>query len=83
MLIAETERSSASSYAVNAFLEPAIRSANVLSSFCSHSTAENLEQGVVHHLPVTRTGIEFEFRRDLCIAKLFWVLPVRMIQLSQ
>jgi len=68
MLIAETDRSSASSYAVNAFLEPAIRSASVPSIPGSHSAAENLEQGVVHHRPLARIGMEFEFWRDLCIA---------------
>lgn len=75
-LTTETERACAKSAAVSAWPDLAIRSANVLSILGSHSAAENLEQGAVHHLPVTRTGIEFEFWRDLCITKLVSVLAI-------
>jgi len=54
MLIAETEKISATSYAVNAFLEAAIRSASVLLDPGFDSAGRKCAQGAVHHLPLVR-----------------------------
>lgn len=66
MLIADTERRSASSYAFNAFLEAPIRSANVPLSPDSDSAGTKREHGAVHHRPlVSLSKRDFEFRRGL------------------
>lgn len=73
MLIAETERISASSYAVRAFLEPAIRLAKLSENPDSDSAGTNRVHGAAHHRPlvVLLSKSDFDFVRGLRIVS--WV----------